>query len=73
NAHSLGARPWQRPDYIRKFETLTEGVILQEEGQRFLDTVQRLSDLEASDLLQLNVQVELERLSCAKRDNRGIF
>ena len=73
NAHSLGARPWQRPDYIRKFETLTEGIITPDEARRFLDIVQNVVDLEANDLFQLNVQVEPEHLKCHKRDHRGIF
>jgi 2-methylcitrate dehydratase len=73
NAHSLGARPWTRPDYIRKFETLTKGLITQEECDRFLDVVQNIMDLEANDLLQLNVQLPLEDLKCNKRDNRGLF
>lgn len=73
NAHSLGARPWTRPDYVRKFETLTEGIITSEESRRFLDVVQNITDLEASDLPLLNVQVDLQELRCNKRDNRGIF
>lgn len=73
NAHSLGARPWQRPDYIGKFETLTEGIITPEESRRFLEIVQNVTDLEANDLFQLNVQVDAGRLKCNKRDHRGIF
>lgn len=73
NAHSLGARPWQRHDYVRKFETLTEGIISYEERQRFLGVVEHLTDLEASDLLQLNVQLSQDALTCNRRDNRGIF
>jgi 2-methylcitrate dehydratase len=73
NAHSLGARPWTRPDYIRKFETMTQDIITPDESARFLDVVQKINDLESSDLLQLNVQVDLARLACSRRDNRGIF
>jgi 2-methylcitrate dehydratase len=73
NAHSLGARPWQRPDYIKKFETLTNEIIEPEESKRFLDVVQGMTDLEASDLLQLNVMVPQDKLTCNKRDYRGIF
>ncbi len=73
NAHSLGARPWQRPDYVRKFETLTEGIITPEESRRFLDIVQHVTDLEPNDLFQLNVQIDPASLKCAKRDQRGIF
>lgn len=73
NAHSLGARPWKRPEYIRKFETLTSGIISSEEAQRYLDVVQNIMALEANDLGQLNVQVPMGTLTRNKRDNRGIF
>jgi 2-methylcitrate dehydratase len=73
NAHSLGARPFQRDDYVGKFETLTEGIITPEESKRFLDTVQRLPELTKADLSGLNVQVPLETVERAERDNRGIF
>jgi 2-methylcitrate dehydratase len=73
NAHSLGARPWTRPDYIKKFETMTQDIISGDECRRFLDVVQRIDDLEPNDLLQLNVQVDQSKLKCSRRDNRGIF
>jgi 2-methylcitrate dehydratase len=55
NAHSLGATPWKRPDYIRKFEALTEGLLERTEAQRFLDIVQRLPSLKPGELPLLNV------------------
>ncbi|MEX2642422.1 MAG: MmgE/PrpD family protein [Acetobacterales bacterium] len=55
NAHSNGARPFGRDDYIRKFETLTEGLIAPDESARFLETVQRLPKLKPSELSGLNV------------------
>lgn len=55
NAHSLGATPWTRTDYIRKFETLTEGLLERSEANRFLETVQRLPSLESGELVLLNV------------------
>ena len=73
NAHSLGAKPWQRPDYVRKFETMSHDVIDDAERGRFLGVVENITDLEASDMLQLNVQVDLAKLKCSRRDNRGIF
>jgi len=73
NAHSLGAKPWQRPDYVRKFETMSQDVIDDGERGRFLGVVENITDLEASDMLQLNVQVDLAKLKCSRRDNRGIF
>jgi len=70
NAHPLGARPFQRADYIRKFQTLTEGVISPQESQRFLDAVQRLPDLPAADLVQLNVELPEKTLA---KGRSGIF
>ena len=55
NAHTLGATPWGRADYIRKFEILTDGIIEHAEARRFLDIAQRLPGLGADELLKLNV------------------
>ncbi len=55
NAHPLGARPFGRDDYIRKFQTLTEGIISARESNRFLEMVQDLPRLPAGDLAGLNV------------------
>ena len=55
NAHPLGAKPFGRPDYIRKFQILTEGIISAREANRFLDAVQDLPKLPAGELHQLNV------------------
>nr|WP_244959850.1 MmgE/PrpD family protein [Gluconacetobacter azotocaptans] len=71
NAHPLGATPWTRPDYIRKFQTLTEGVIDPAEARRFLATVQRLPDLRAGELTALELAVPQGTL--ARNERRGIF
>jgi len=73
NAHSAGARPFARPDYIRKFETLTEGLITPGESRRFLDLVQRLPDLTAEEVRGLSVTLDGAALVNAARDDRGIF
>jgi 2-methylcitrate dehydratase len=73
NAHSDGARPFQRPDYIRKFTTLTEGILDAAEIKRFLDVVQRLPSLSAADLLQVNTVLPAGKLVNAVRDTKGIF
>jgi 2-methylcitrate dehydratase len=57
NAHSLGARPFGRPDYIHKFEMLTSGIISPRESARFLEAVQDLPKLPAGELDRLNVAV----------------
>jgi 2-methylcitrate dehydratase len=55
NAHPLGAAPWKRPDYIKKFQSLTEGLITQEESKRFLQACEELPQLKSGDLHRLNV------------------
>ena len=71
NAHPNGAAPFEHEDYLEKFSTLTEGIISQEESDRFLDLAQRLPDLNTEELLGLNVQVE--NLTHTERDEKGIF
>ncbi|HSY18773.1 MAG TPA: MmgE/PrpD family protein [Candidatus Acidoferrales bacterium] len=73
NAHPLGAKPFVRADYIHKFEILTEDVISFEESVRFLDLVQRLPQLTAAEVCELNVALPPNKLTCATRDQRGIF
>ncbi|MCC7281266.1 MAG: MmgE/PrpD family protein [Acetobacteraceae bacterium] len=71
NAHSLGAKPFARPDYIRKFETLTDGIITRREANRFLDAAQDLARLPAGELGQLGVALPGVKLSVSRA--RGIF
>jgi 2-methylcitrate dehydratase len=69
NAHPLGARPFARADYIRKFRTLTEQVISPQESDRFLQAVQSLPEL-GTELRQLNIQLPEGKLQAA---SPGIF
>jgi 2-methylcitrate dehydratase len=73
NAHPQGAKPFTRPDYIRKFETLTDGVISSGEARRFLDVVQGLPDLDAEEVAALNVVVDRPGMINSTRDSKGIF
>ena len=73
NAHPAGEQPFKRPDYVRKFETLTEGIIDVAESRRFIELVQALPKLDAAAVNSLNVQVAADRLEDKKRDQRGIF
>lgn len=73
NAHPLGARPFARPDYIRKFRTLTEEVLAPAEAGRFLDLVQQLPRLDAAGLGGLNPALPEGALLGAVRDRAGIF
>jgi 2-methylcitrate dehydratase len=73
NAHPLGSHPFARPGYLRKFQALTEDLVGQEERGLFLDTAQRLPKLLSAELGALNLALLPEKLSCANRDDRGIF
>lgn len=73
NAHSLGAKPFGRADYIKKFRTLTEGIVPAAEQERFLALAQNLPKLQAQDLRELNVQISPENLQYHQADERGIF
>ncbi len=69
DAHPLGARPFAREQYINKFRTLAEGLVAPEEIERFLDAVQRLPELEAGELGQLNIVAAVE----LDKAEKGIF
>ncbi len=73
NAHPAGAKPFKRPDYIRKFDLLTDELITKDERNRFISLVERLPELTAAELQQLNVQMPIEKLLNNKRDTKGIF
>jgi 2-methylcitrate dehydratase len=71
NAHTLGATPWTRPDYIRKFNALTEGILDPREASRFLDLVQNLPTLKPEELAGLTIALPPGKL--AESESRGIF
>ncbi len=73
NAHPAGAKPFERKDYIRKFDDLTAEILTKEERNRFLSLVERLPVLTAHELTLLNVEIPLEKLLASKRDQKGIF
>lgn len=73
NAHPAGAKPFKRADYIRKFDMLTADVITKEERNRFISLCERLAELTAAEVQQLNVQIPIDKLINNKRDQKGIF
>ncbi len=72
DAHPLGARPFARPDYIRKFRILADGILAPEEQDRFLALTERLPELTAAELRGLTVTPIVDPLPCA-RPPAGIF
>jgi 2-methylcitrate dehydratase len=71
DAHPLGARPFKRPDYVRKFRTLAEGVIAPAKQDRFIATVERLTRLKPGELDGLTFTVDTSILGKASKP--GIF
>ncbi|PZU27624.1 MAG: 2-methylcitrate dehydratase, partial [Microbacterium sp.] len=55
DAHPLGARPFARENYVAKFRLLAEPVLAPEEIERFLDLAQRLPELTAAEVQELNI------------------
>ena len=70
NAHPNGAKPFGRADYIRKFRTITEGLLTARETNRFIEVVQDLHKLKAGELSALNVALPAGTLVESKP---GIF
>ena len=72
DAHPNGKNPFKRKDYIKKFETLTNGIIESSESERFLNDVQNLRNLNKSELNKLNIQLK-EEIRQNKIPNKVIF
>ncbi|WP_394941258.1 MmgE/PrpD family protein [Psychromicrobium sp. YIM B11713] len=58
DAHPLGARPFARQNYINKLRTLAAEAVDAVELDRFLAAVERLPELAAGELDQLNIQAK---------------
>lgn len=72
DAHPLGARPFAREDYVRKFRLLAEPVLLPDEIERFLDLAQRLPELTADEVQQLTIVAKPGVLALAPAP-KGLF
>ncbi|MBB3808536.1 MmgE/PrpD family protein [Pseudochelatococcus contaminans] len=62
DAHPLGARPFKRPDYIKKFRLLADGVLDVAEQDRFLALVERLPELTADEVVGLTFTLPAGKL-----------
>lgn len=72
DAHPLGAKPFARADYIKKMRVLAEPVLGAEETQRFIRLAERLPELDAAQLRELN-PVAPDSASLAAAGGKGIF
>ncbi|KZD04119.1 MmgE/PrpD family protein [Oceanibaculum pacificum] len=66
DAHPHGARPFVRANYVRKFMTLSDGVLSAGEQRRFLDAAEGLAGLKAGELGQLTFAVDPEKLGAPR-------
>ncbi|OBB03265.1 2-methylcitrate dehydratase [Mycolicibacterium fortuitum] len=73
DAHPLGARPFEREQYVAKFAELAEGVVEAEEQQRFLSAIENVSATMSGGLGALNVRVAPRVLEKAPMVPSGIF
>jgi 2-methylcitrate dehydratase len=73
DAHPLGARPFERKQYVGKFSELADGVVGDAEQQRFLSAVEGLSGLAGGDLGGLNIVIDPSVLEKAPTIPPGIF
>lgn len=58
SAHPLGAHPFTRTDYVRKFRTLAGGVVSAAEQDRFLSLAERLPSCSGEDLAGCTFEVQ---------------
>jgi 2-methylcitrate dehydratase len=72
DAHPLGARPFAREQYVNKFRTLAAGLVEDEEIERFLNAAERLPELAAGELDQLNIAAALGVIDLAAAP-KGLF
>jgi 2-methylcitrate dehydratase len=72
DAHPLGARPFAREDYVRKFRMLAEPVLAADEIERFLDLAQRLPELTPEEVQQLTIVADFGVLAGAPAP-KGLF
>ena len=73
DAHPLGARPFARADYVRKFRTLAAGVVADAEQDRFLDLAGRLGQLTPAEVAGLSIAALPGILDAAAPVPGGIF
>ncbi len=70
NAHPLGAKSFQRPDYIRKFRTLAADSISDSAQGKFLAAVEAMSERTP---IELNPVVDRVDLATGENGKQGIF
>jgi 2-methylcitrate dehydratase len=73
NAHSDGAKPFGRAEYIQKFKTLVSESVSEAAQQRFLDLVQRLPELSTEEVQAINLVPDLIAVTENQANDKGLF
>ncbi|OMC29579.1 2-methylcitrate dehydratase [Mycobacterium sp. GA-1841] len=73
DAHPLGARPFEREQYVAKFTELADGIVEADEQKRFLAAAENVSAAKSGGLGGLNVRVDARVLEKAPTVPSGIF
>jgi len=71
NAHPFGRTPWKRPNYVRKLENLTKGLVSDIERKRFLKVVDSLEKASSAQLAGLTPRLDLVPLEAVR--TTGIY
>ena len=71
DAHPLGARPFGRAEYVKKFRDLADGIVERGEQDRFLELTERIANLSAEEVGRLGVEVSADKLG--EKTPPGIF
>lgn len=72
NAHPLGQNPFKKEDYIRKFKSLTQGILSEKTSARFLNYLDSLQEQSRPDLHHLFPRTD-EPLLAEDQNHEGIF
>jgi 2-methylcitrate dehydratase len=74
HAHIAGSRPFDRPQYLAKFHSLTDDLVARAESDRFLDAAQRLGHLRSGELASIHISLDEGALvNSVLKGRPGIF
>lgn len=73
NAHPSGKTPFKRPEYIKKMDPLFEGMVQEQEKERFLKLIQNINKLSTDEVKQLNICCDEDKINLDKNNIKGIF
>jgi 2-methylcitrate dehydratase len=73
NAHSMGAHPFARSDYVGKLRALTHGLAAPDELERYVSLVERLTTLSPAQVKALNIEIPSDRLEDDTSDRVGVL